>query len=148
MREVAKALKQAVAGVVDGNLTYDGDNVPLFDGKIEEKVNTYVLIVASDQATEDEPFDLPLVTMNLSFIIVNKRHATAQSAVLEDLSDQIKQLINPTKNTEGFTLAAPFHLVGCQFVSAGEDQVVDLPNKVLAHTKRINFRTTIIENET
>lgn len=144
MREAAKALKQGAAALIDGHLVFNAANVPLFDGKVEGNVNIYALMSIANETSENDTFNMGVSEMNLVFDIVSIRDATAKSEVLEEVSDQIRLLINPTKNATGFSLSAPFHLVMCEFATAALEDVKTAGTKFV-HSKRISFRTIVTQ---
>jgi hypothetical protein len=143
--EVGKAVKRAVVALIDGNLTYGGDNVPLFDGKVEDNAMVYAMIDVADQTTENSCFDMEVNEFNLVFDLVSIREATAKSEVIEEVEGQIRALINPTINEAGFSLSDPLRLVSCEFAGATGDEVRADGDKI-AHSKRITFRTIVIQS--
>jgi hypothetical protein len=138
MREVAKAVKQAVVALLDGNLTYNSVDVPVFDGKVEGAPKIYVLIAISGESIVSNK-SRTVSEGSILLSINNIRHATAQSEVLEEVSDQIKQALDGTVEVED-----PLHMTFFRFDSvAGE--TVDMGNSMIRHMKNLTYRFRITQ---
>jgi hypothetical protein len=135
---VSKAIRQKVVELLDGEIS-----VPLFDGKMEGNPNTFVLLNISGLTNENDTFDMRVTDCNLDFDIVSVRESTVKSEVLENIGDEIKEAINPTKNTIGFSLDAPLYLVMCELASESEVSAAVTTGNKMQQSKRITFRTIV-----
>lgn len=142
---IAQAIKQKGTALLDGTLLTGVTNVPLFDGKVEGAATTFVLMDVSNISNENDAFDLKVTECNWDFDIVSVRESTVKSEVLEEIGDQIKTAINPTKNTIGITLDAPLQLVMCELASETEVLATLTSGNKIQQSKRITFRTIVTQ---
>lgn len=143
MTEPGKALRDGFAAALDGELEYNTVNVPVFDQKVEGTHAMYVLMgkMRDDNRTNKTRF----VTEKIFDLeLFNVRHATAQSGVLDDIADQILEILIPTPQTIGFTVAG-YSVTFCRLEDASAESPVLRDGNKVTHMKRLTFRTRIVQ---
>lgn len=144
MREAGKVLMQAFYSSLNGNLSYDDMNIPVFDNKVEGNPRIYVLLLTSNDNNVSNKTKFT-VEKNLNVEIYNMRNSTVQGEVLEAISDQILSIIIPTVQMIGFVLPSPFSLTYCRLESASNEEVAKVAESKFLHAKRLIFKSRVTQ---
>lgn len=147
MRDCGTELRRAFWLALDGMLTVDGNDVPVYNGKVEDSItsNVYVLF----QETSSKPVknkSMEASEVYLTMDIKQRIPSSVSSEDIEDVADQILQIVKPTTKTIGITIANPFKII----ILAVEDNDNERPREVESNsfmvTKSLRFRNHIIKN--
>lgn len=145
MLDAGASLRKAYNSALNGNVTFSGSAVPLVDGKLHENMREDVYIMFSTQSDTDKPNKNYFATeINLAVLIVNRKEATVQKSVVENISNQVLTIIIPTTTTHGLIIDAPFKITFVKRDNANT-QGAKLDDGTFIIAKEINFRNRIIQ---
>ena len=111
MRDVGTAVRKAIFTALNGNVSWEGAPVVIVDEKLDRftEADLYILI--------DSQNELPVnvktyfaTTINLVLRVVNRRQSTNTKTIVENVSNQVLQLLKPSKTVNGISVEAPFYL--------------------------------------
>lgn len=140
-------LLKAVYSLLSGQLTYDGQPVPVYDKK--RRVNmpaTGLFVVLAGQRETDEP-QTSDAFITLAEIDIELWHITeyeVSSDPINDVSNQLLQRLTPSPETDGFPVQNLFLIQNVRRVSASlEDFSIGQTDTLLR--KNITISATITE---
>lgn len=120
MIDSMKPLRLGIYAVINGQLTYDSADVPVYD----EKVFTgsvpalYVLLSTQQENPAGEENDCMFIRDSFIDIeIIRTTRSEVSKDTIDDVSDQIYQLLIPSHQTAGFTVTG-FNISNPRLVSA------------------------------
>jgi hypothetical protein len=112
MRDVGTPVRKAIFDALNGTITIEGAPIPFVDEKLDRLItetDTWVLLNSQDeQQVPLKSYWAAEVTVTL--LVINKRQATISKTVVEDVTNQILQILKPSKIAVGITVPAPFKL--------------------------------------
>lgn len=107
MKDVSKGLRMAIWNVLNGALTYDSVNVPVSDERTDQNVPRYV-ILSTQSGTPIERNDSAWVTRATILLDIVQKTDSVSKDGLDDISNSIMEIIQPTPTTIGITPPAGF----------------------------------------
>jgi hypothetical protein len=145
MRDHGYALRKAFFQALNGQITFNSNNVPVVDGKLETLPEDGIYVVFGDQVENDRSNKQSFVhEVTFDLAVVDKRKSTAGKTDAENISDQILQIIKPTISTHGLTIDSPFVITNVRFIS-GLAVSVALDTAQFIQVKRIQFIVRITQ---
>lgn len=101
MRDAQYPLRMALFGVLTGQLTYNGQEVKLYDEKKKVGASDDVYIIMGTQLSvpSDENDCAWITTETIDLEILHRTEFEVTKDFIDQLSDQIYQLVMPTKLT-------------------------------------------------
>lgn len=112
MRDVGTPVRKAIYDALNGNILIEGAPVPFVDEKLDRLItetDTWVLLNSQDEVQQNVKSHWA-TEVTVTLLVVNKRQATITKTIIEDVTNQILQILQPTKTVSGITLPAPFML--------------------------------------
>lgn len=106
MKDTKKILRHAVLNALDGNITYDGNNVPVYDEKNENE-NIYILL-SNQQEFDDNPDGSFITRSTIDYEVVQKSGYSVSKDAIDDINEQILEILIPTQGTTGLTIPSGF----------------------------------------
>lgn len=146
MRDAGTALRRAYWLALNGNLTVDGDNVPVYYGKVQSTISVplYVLIGRSTyQSKNSKSCEAEERTVEID--IYQKQPTEVSMEEVEDVSDQILQIVKPTTKTIGVSIASPFKIIVIKLLDNDDDKPQQLDDKKFVVGKSLRFRNHITQ---
>lgn len=107
MKDVSKGLRQAVYDEINGNLTWDGLNVPIYDEKEESNATLYVLL-STQTETADDHFSGFITKATILIDIVHRTFDSVSKDAVDTVAGQIGENLLPTPNFTWLTPPAGF----------------------------------------
>jgi hypothetical protein len=135
-----KVIRQAYYNVLNGNLSYNSINVPIYDEKVESNEDVYVLMVAQD-AVDTGDFHRQSWISTITFDIVSKQYASVSKDIVDAVSEQIENIVKPTASAIGLEQQAGWQITNVRLsqVNYSEPGVDDM----ITIFKTITFTQTI-----
>lgn len=89
-----KALRNSFFQALDGNLSYNGIEVPITDAKMEGDTNVYVLMTEQTATTSpSNNFNVLQWLTTLTLQITSLQSDSISKDILDDVSDQIETIV-------------------------------------------------------
>ena len=110
MNEVAGIIRKAIYTALNGNISYNSVNIPIFDEAPDEAQSSHYILF-STQTEEDATNNARFVTEGeilLDIVTVHPSYPTKK--VVESISDTIMGILTPTVTTRGITLPTGYSL--------------------------------------
>lgn len=109
MKDTKKILRHAVFNALNGNITYDGNNVPVYDEKNE---NEDIYILLSNQQETNEDTDSYFMTRStIDYEVVCRTGFSVSKDAIDDINEDILEILIPTQNTTGLTIPSGFQFL-------------------------------------
>lgn len=106
MKETKKILRVAVFNSLNGQITIDGNTVPVYDEKNDGE-NLYILL-SNQQETDDNTSDAFITLSTIDIEVVQQTGYSVSKDDIDDINDQILTILIPTPSTTGMTLPSGF----------------------------------------
>lgn len=110
MKDINKPIRLAFFDLLNGNLNYDGENVPVSDEKLNETANYYVLLT-NQSSTPDETKQSFDREASITIDIVTKTPDSVTKDIADDIAHQILTLLRPTPNTHALPTPATWQFL-------------------------------------
>lgn len=136
MKDTKKILRIAVMNALDGEITIDGNIIPVHDEKNENEA-IYILL-SNQQEFDDNTSDVFITRSTLDFEVVEKTGYSVSKDTIDDINDQVLTILIPTPSTNGLT--AP---TGFQFLNVRRESSRTLAMEISATQTIIRNITTI-----
>lgn len=144
MRDADAAIRKSFYQALATHITYESVAIPVFDEKIEGPVEKDIWVVIADQSDEDSSTKHNWAsTTTIDINIFGKRKGTGGKKIIEGISDQILQIVNPTINTIGLTIDSPFKIVYCYPLSGRANALTQDSANQFVHIKTLQFKIFI-----
>jgi hypothetical protein len=141
MRDSGYYLRKAFFTALDGQVTFNSNNVPVVDGKLETIPEDGIAIVFGDQSDKDKSNKSVFVQeVTFDLAVIDKRKSTAGKKDVEDVCDQVLDIIKPTVSSHGLTIDSPFVITSIKYLSGlAVSVLLDPATKQYIQVKRIQF---------
>jgi len=136
MRDTKKILRHAVYNALSGNVTYDGNPIPVYDEKNDNEP-IYILL-SNQQEFDDNTSDAFITRSTLDYEVVEQTGYSVSKDAIDDINDQILTIIFPTPSTTGLTMPTGF-----QFLNLRRESSRSLAFEISATESIIRNITTI-----
>lgn len=147
MRDSGTQLRRAYYTALNGNITIDGNDVPVYDGKVEDPKSDEVYILFMDQTDQDKSSKSHFaVETTITIDIKQRLKATVSREDIEDVANQILQIVKPTPKTIGLTLSSPFKVLIVKVDSNDSSRPYAVDAGEFVVTKSLRLRNHIIQN--
>lgn len=111
MKDTQKILRHAVFNALNGNLTYDGNNVPVYDEKKPDNVTAKFFVLLSTQQEVDENTHDTFITLStIDLEIIHKTGSGVTKDAIDNVSELLLQILLPTPVTFGIEGNADFQM--------------------------------------
>ena len=110
MNEVAGIIRKAIYTALNGNISYNSVNIPIFDEAPDEAQSSHYILF-STQTEDDATNNARFVTEGeilLDIVTIHPSYTT--KVVAESISDTIMGILTPTVTTRGITLPSGYSL--------------------------------------
>jgi len=110
MRDPNKIFRDAVMQALNGNLTYDGSDVKVFNEQAEPgNNNTYVIVSSQSSAQEPNFSGFGHQGMLLMDIITKQAHLVTKD-IVDNVSEQITTILFPSVQANGLAPQSGFQI--------------------------------------
>lgn len=148
MVDIGVHLRSAYYAVLNGNITIEGNQIPVVDEKLDVDVSeqdAYVMFITQTEETETVANKTNYVNETLMRIqVVNQRRATNTKEIVEEVSSQILSLLFPAKNTTAITLGSPLNLTYAKYVT-GDYRPLTKNDKGFLISKVLTFKNRVTQ---
>lgn len=119
MRDTTEILANAVFNALSGNVTYNGNNVPVYDEKKKtgDTENLYILF-STQQETPDNTFETFMTDSTLDIEIVFRSGSETSKKVLSDVANAVLEILFPTPQTIGISQPSGFEIQLFEFAGS------------------------------
>ncbi len=113
MRDTQQILRMAVYNLLNGNLSYNSDNVPVYDEKRKSgDADNIFVILGTQQESDDDTSDAFITDSSIDIEIQHRTDFEISKDVIDNISNQILELLLPTPQSNGFAVQNLF-LIQC-----------------------------------
>lgn len=145
MRDWVKPLRKAYYDALLNEVTIDSGFVPVFQEKVPENTPHDVYInINRVTSTDSSTFDKFAGEVIVEVECWAQHHAEIGDEV-DDMVDQVKQAVLPTRTTTGIAQQPGFHFSSVHYDSESEVPVLQTGTGYIK-AKIIRFRQTIVDN--
>lgn len=111
MRDTQSILRMAVFGVLNGQLSYGGSNVPVYDEKRRDgDTSNLFVILGTQQETDDSTDDAFITDSSIDIEIQHRTDFEISKTAIDEVSNQILQIILPSPWEHGFPVQNLFQI--------------------------------------
>jgi hypothetical protein len=146
MRDIGTPARKAIYNALFDQVVIDSGKIPIVDEKLDARIsetNLYILIGAQDEQEKGNKTNW-VGEVDILLTVVNRRKATNTKTIVESITDQIKQILFPTRTTLGVTLESPFQLSWMR--SINRDYQFTKVEDGFEIAKRLTYRLRITHN--
>lgn len=145
MRDFNQPLRKAIYTLLNNQLTYGGNPVPVFDEKVKKgQDNQFYVVIGNISSTDNSTF--ANWSRNVQFVldIITKTSDTVTRKIADNIAEQILILMMPTIVDNGLS-QTNFQYINCQLDS---DRYLDMQlNPTTAQVRRL-LTFSITANQT
>ncbi len=88
-----KVIRLYIHGLLNGTLAYNATTIPVWDSKLEDKTNIYV-IIEEQSANVIQKFPQQMAwECSINLFIVSKQQDTVSRDVVDDIAEQIETIV-------------------------------------------------------
>lgn len=146
MRDAGTALRKGYSDALNGFITVDGNNFPLYYGKIPSNISTDFFGIIQEISVRPRKIMHTFIADAKVYIDIIKRVSTDVSMEdVEAASDQILQIVKPTAQTTGISIAAPFKLINVSVDNNDDNKPVAVDSAKFVVSKSLVFNN-IVQN--
>lgn len=100
-----RILRMAVYNLLNGNISYNGQNVPVYDEKrrVGDTDNLFI-ILGTQQESDDDTSDTFITDSSIDIEIQHRTDYEVSKDAIDEVSNQVLDLILPTPQTNGFAV--------------------------------------------
>lgn len=146
MRDTTEVLANAVYGALNGNVSYNSHNVPVYDEK--KRVNsTESLYILFSTQQEMPPDGVQGVFINDTFLdmeIVHKTQSEITKTILSRVANSILEKLFPTPNSVGIQQPSGFQIMNFEFAGS-ITRTVQISDTESIVRKFIKVKATIVQ---
>lgn len=127
MKGIDKPYRLAIYNALNGNISYNGANIPFYD-ELKSGVDSGVQLFAlfsTQQTNLDQNFDAFIHNCSIDIEIVTKFAASVTKDVLDDIEEAITTILFPDPHTFGIVQPA-----GLQIQSAYVSQTITITTAI------------------
>lgn len=118
MRDTQQILRMAVFNLLNGNLSYNSENVPVYDEKRKSgDTDTIFVILGTQQETDDNTSDAFITDSSIDIEIQHRTDFEISKDAIDHISNQILELILPTPQSDGFSVQNLFQILCVRRIS-------------------------------
>lgn len=146
MKDTMQIFLQAVYNMLNGTLSYNGQNVPVFDKKRYVTVPAGLYVILGSQRESDDPqtSDAFITTTELDIEIWHVTGYEVSSDGVNTVSDQLLQILMSMPEADNFPAQNLFQISGVRRISASlQDFSIGPTDTVL--NKNITIQATIVQ---
>lgn len=112
MKDTMKILRMACYDLLNGNLTYAGQTVPVGDEKLRDNARANLFVVfGTQQETPDDTSDAFITDSQIDIEIYHKTGFEVSKDAIDDVSNQILEILIPTPyGGDGFLVQNLFQI--------------------------------------
>jgi len=138
----------AVYNRINGNLTYNSANVPVYDEKkkVGHTAKIYI-ILSTQQETPTESNDCTWITLStIDIEVIARTEFEVSKDMIDDIADDIQDLLLPTKFTEGYSVPSGFEFANPRFTNT-ITQTLQISETESILRKILKFEVQIVEQQ-
>lgn len=118
MVESSREIRRAFFQALNGALTYDGKTIPVYDNFSDEGEGKYQVFLTNQDATNADDKQQFAGDHSIVIDIVTKANNSGNSSIADEISEQVSQILQPTRKTTGLIIGAGFQLILLQLSSS------------------------------
>ena len=113
MKDTQAILRHAVFAVLNGQLSYNSVNVPVYDEKRKAgATDNLFVILGTQQESDDDTSDAFITDSSIDIEIQHRTAFEVSKDAIDEVGNQILQILMPTPQTDGFQVQNLF-LITC-----------------------------------
>lgn len=143
MKDTKKILRSAIYTALNGNITYNSVNVPVYDERVPGNTTSNLFIALStQQETDIDENDCTWVTdSTIDFDIVNKTMSEVSKDINDTVYESVLEILLPTRLTVGLSTPSGFQLLnGKRLSSITQNLTLSSTESILVTTVKMSFR--------
>ena len=143
MKDTKKILRSAIYTALNSNISYGGNNVPVYDERVPSTTTSNLFIALSTQQEQDvdENDSIWVTDSFIDFDIVNKTASEVSKDINDDVYEDILEILLPTRTTIGITVPNGFQFEAAKRVSSITNNITLSPTEsILVTTVKLVFR--------
>lgn len=119
MRDTTSVFADAVYNALNGNVTYNGEVIPVYDEKVKtgQQPELYILF-STQQETNDNTFETFMTDSILDIEICYRKGSEVSKRVLSRVANSMLEILFPTPQTEGITQPSGFEIQLFEFAGS------------------------------
>jgi hypothetical protein len=106
LKDTKKILRQAIFNALDGQITLNGETVPVYDEKNENE-SVYILL-SNQQEFDDSPDGSFITRSTIDYEVVQQTGYSVSKDDIDDINEQILEILIPSQGTTGLTIPSGF----------------------------------------
>jgi hypothetical protein len=106
MKDTKRILRQAIFNALDGQITLNGETVPVYDEKNENE-SVYILL-SNQQEFDDSPDGSFITRSTIDYEVVQQTGYSVSKDDIDDINEQILEILIPSQGTTGLTIPSGF----------------------------------------
>lgn len=112
MNDVGQAIRKGFFNALNGNITIEGGIIPIVDEKLDLQITEqdYYMLIGDQNENPANNKCAWAREVDVTITIANRRKATNSKTGVESVSDQMLQIIFPTRTSFGISVSSPFSL--------------------------------------
>jgi hypothetical protein len=144
MKDAGTAIRKAFFEALNGVVTYETQDVPVVDGKLESDATEW--IVLGEQGETDRSNKSKFSgEYNIELVVVNKTVSVAGKKVVETIADDIMEIMQPTPSTHGLTIDSPFIITYVKYEGSRAGTVSQNAAALFDNVKTLNYKIRITQ---
>ncbi len=145
MKDFNQPLRKAIYELLNGQLSFETVEVPVFDGKVKKgQDSNYYVLIGNTSSVDNSTFNGWSRTMTAIVDIVTKTTDTVTTDIADTIAGQILEMIMPTPQSNGL-VQADFQYVN---VNLSNDRYLELQLNPTTIMLRRLLTFSIIVNQT
>lgn len=146
MKDPVKFIKDAYYDLLDGNITYNGSPIPVYDEEADPSGNSFYIIISTvtdtDKPVKSKFFSDTQIVIDV--ITLLDYQITKEKEIVDVICGKIMNLVLPTPDTTGIADTADFQAVSVRRESSNHLPVADTGTKKVVR-RVLRFTQTIVE---
>lgn len=145
MKDTKKILRLAVFNALDGNVTYDGDTIPVVDEKLRNNAGAsrYIVLSTQQEVLTERNSSCWIKQSSIDIEVYETSETEVSKDSVNDIGEDITEIILPSINTVGLTVPSGFQFQEAYLESSTTQTVfIDNNNSVVVERLRFAFIIT------
>lgn len=144
MKDAKTALRTAYYSALNGQITFGGYPLKVYDKKAEDDAGSSYIIIGEDTMVSDNTFSSFRSMTTINIDIVLKRHDRVSSHELGAIANSLLNIIIPTPSTNGLPVQTGFQFTNVR-VASDFDGPLAMSGTMFILRRIIRFTQTITQ---
>lgn len=139
-----KALRNAYFNVLNGNLSYNSINVPVFDNKVESPNDSLYVLLTDQASSYNGNFARAAWDSLFQIKIISKQYNSVSKDIVDDICQQIEDIISPDTTTIGLQAHTGWQIINV-YVNTCNYTELEISSTQTVIQKIVTFSNQIIK---